>query len=87
MSSLFASLPQPIHSQSIEEEEEELTSVTISQSTSNLSLTTTTIPPYGSRNSWRPNTQADFKDGGSYPECPVAQFPLEMGRKNKVSLV
>lgn len=27
----------------------------------------------------------DFGDGGAYPECHIAQYPLEMGRKNKVS--
>lgn len=93
MSALFATLPQPIHTPQIEDvdEEEQSTTATknnnnnLSQSTSNLTLTTTSVPPYGSRKSWRPKTQQDFQDGGAYPECPVAQFPLEMGRKTKVS--
>lgn len=28
-------------------------------------------PKYGSRKGWRPKAQADFGDGGAYPEvCP-----------------
>lgn len=27
----------------------------------------------------------DFGDGGAFPEVPVAQYPLEMGRKKKMS--
>lgn len=42
------------------------------------------VPPYGQRRAWRPKTMDDYGDGGSYPECHVAQYPLEMGRKNKV---
>ncbi|CBQ72994.1 probable transcriptional coregulator Snw1 [Sporisorium reilianum SRZ2] len=38
------------------------------------------IPPYGQRAAWRPRTQADFGDGGAYPECHIAQYPLDMGR-------
>lgn len=43
------------------------------------------IPPYGSRSSWRPRAQEDFGDGGAYPECAVAQYPLDMGRKKVTS--
>ena len=38
-------------------------------------------PPYGQRSGWRPRSQEDFGDGGAFPEVPVAQYPLEMGRK------
>ncbi|CAG0895032.1 unnamed protein product [Cyprideis torosa] len=38
-------------------------------------------PPYGNRDGWRPRTQEDFGDGGAYPECHMAQFPLGMGKK------
>ncbi|KAH9909970.1 SKIP/SNW domain-containing protein [Xylariomycetidae sp. FL2044] len=38
-------------------------------------------PPYGQREKWRPRTQEDFGDGGAFPEVPVAQYPLEMGKK------
>jgi len=40
-------------------------------------------PPQGKRKGWVPRAQADFGDGGAYPEVHVAQFPLEMGRKGK----
>ncbi|KAG6009384.1 mRNA splicing protein [Claviceps maximensis] len=39
-------------------------------------------PPYGQRSGWRPRSQEDFGDGGSFPEIPVAQYPLDMGKKN-----
>lgn len=45
-----------------------------------VSTSSSSIPPYGQRSSWRPRTQADFGGGGAYPECHVAQYPLDMGR-------
>ena len=36
---------------------------------------------YGSRLGWRPRSVGDYGDGGAYPEIPVAQYPLDMGRK------
>eukprot|EP00736_Rhodelphis_marinus_P006422 Rmarinus@m.16189 len=42
-----------------------------------------TAPPYGKRVGWVPRCQADFGDGGAYPEVIVAQFPLDMGRPNQ----
>ncbi|PQE28540.1 putative SNW domain-containing 1 protein [Rutstroemia sp. NJR-2017a WRK4] len=42
-------------------------------------------PPYGSRKGWRPRGQEDFGDGGAFPEIPVAQYPLDMGRKSAAS--
>jgi SNW domain-containing protein 1 len=44
-----------------------------------------TIPPYGRRRGWKPKEQSDFGDGGAYPECHIAQYPLDMGRKKAVS--
>ncbi|SNX84332.1 probable transcriptional coregulator Snw1 [Melanopsichium pennsylvanicum] len=44
------------------------------------SCSSSNIPPYGQRASWRPRTQADFGSGGAYPECHIAQYPLDMGR-------
>ncbi|KOS18790.1 Pre-mRNA-processing protein 45 [Escovopsis weberi] len=38
-------------------------------------------PPYGQRSGWRPRAPEDFGDGGAFPEIPVAQYPLDMGRK------
>jgi SNW domain-containing protein 1 len=42
-------------------------------------------PPYGQRSGWRPGAAEDFGDGGSFPEVPVAQYPLNMGSKSKSS--
>ncbi|KAF4120572.1 SNW domain-containing protein 1 [Geosmithia morbida] len=40
-------------------------------------------PPYGQRSGWRPRGQEDFGDGGAFPEVPVAQYPLGMGKKGE----
>ena len=40
------------------------------------------IPPYGRRRNFVPRKAADFGDGGAYPEIPVAQYPLDMGRSS-----
>ncbi|CAG8812162.1 28208_t:CDS:10, partial [Gigaspora margarita] len=37
-------------------------------------------PPYGKRVGWKPKSLDDFGDGGAFPEIPIAQYPLEMGR-------
>lgn len=42
-------------------------------------------PPYGQRVGWRPRNPADYGDGGAFPEIPVAQYPLDMGRKSTSS--
>jgi SNW domain-containing protein 1 len=42
-------------------------------------------PPYGKRTGWRPRSAEDYGDGGAFPEIPVAQYPLDMGRKNASS--
>lgn len=39
------------------------------------------LPSYGQRKGWQPTSQEHFGDGGAYPECHIAQYPLEMGRK------
>ncbi|KAH8888723.1 hypothetical protein GQ53DRAFT_229563 [Thozetella sp. PMI_491] len=38
-------------------------------------------PPYGQRGGWRPRAPEDFGDGGAFPEIPLAQYPLNMGKK------
>lgn len=40
-------------------------------------------PPYGKRAGWRPRAPEDFGDGGAFPEIPVAQYPLDMGKADK----
>ncbi|KAL1302926.1 hypothetical protein AAFC00_003248 [Neodothiora populina] len=42
-------------------------------------------PAYGQRSGWRPRNPEDFGDGGAFPEVPVAQYPLDMGRKHASS--
>lgn len=42
-------------------------------------------PAYGQRSGWRPRNAEDFGDGGAFPEVPVAQYPLDMGRKQASS--
>lgn len=42
-------------------------------------------PAYGQRSGWRPRGPEDFGDGGAFPEIAVAQYPLDMGRKNTAS--
>lgn len=33
-------------------------------------------PPYGQRKGWIPRTDADYGDGGAFPEITVVQYPL-----------
>ena len=42
-------------------------------------------PPYGQRAGWRPRSAADFGDGGAFPEVPVAQYPLDMGKASSTA--
>ncbi|KAI5900494.1 uncharacterized protein SCHCODRAFT_02608068 [Schizophyllum commune H4-8] len=77
MASLAAALPQPINSGVESDHEEDFRQA----STSTTIITRAPIPPYGQRKGWRPTSQADFGDGGAYPECHVAQYPLDMGKK------
>ncbi len=48
-------------------------------------LKTNGPPSYGNRSGWRPRSAEDFGDGGAFPEVPVAQYPLDMGRKTTSS--
>ena len=42
-------------------------------------------PAYGQRAGWRPRSAEDYGDGGAFPEIPVAQYPLDMGRKSSAT--
>ncbi|KAI9880944.1 MAG: mRNA splicing protein [Pleopsidium flavum] len=42
-------------------------------------------PPYGKRLGWRPRSAEDYGDGGAFPEIPIAQYPLDMGRKSSTT--
>lgn len=49
-------------------------------------LSQRSVPPaYGLRTGWRPRSPDDYGDGGAFPEVPVAQYPLDMGRKSASS--
>ncbi|KAI1504118.1 SKIP/SNW domain-containing protein [Biscogniauxia marginata] len=53
---------------------------------SQIVLRRTGPPKYGQRASgWRPRSQEDFGDGGAFPEIPVAQYPLDMGKKGSAT--
>lgn len=58
---------------------------TSSSSSALVSTSSPSIPPYGQRAAWRPRTQADYANGGAYPECHVAQYPLDMGRNRSAA--
>jgi SNW domain-containing protein 1 len=73
-------LPRPVHTAVISDDEDD-----VPIQTSSAVVHTSRIPPYGQRKGWRPSPD-DFGDGGAFPECPVAQYPLGMGRK-KVGLL
>ncbi|CAK9785530.1 hypothetical protein CC85DRAFT_284505 [Cutaneotrichosporon oleaginosum] len=70
MAALASALPRPLYS-SVQEEEAPVLK----------KLPTVHIPPYLKRKGWKPTSEADYGGGGAYPECHVAQYPLDMGRK------
>ncbi|KAF9536784.1 mRNA splicing protein [Mortierella hygrophila] len=76
MSSLSGLLPAPVHQHPAQEYEQQ-------HQYSNIVAPTVRIPPYGQRTGWKPKKPEDFGDGGAYPECHTAQYPLDMGRKKK----
>ncbi|KNZ78443.1 Pre-mRNA-processing protein 45, partial [Termitomyces sp. J132] len=67
-------LPKPVHVSSVSDDEEEVHAPTVT-------ALRPTRPPYGQRKGWKPSIPEDFGDGGAFPECHVAQYPLDMGRK------
>lgn len=80
---LASMLPQPRHNiaPTIEHIDEQEVSSSSSSTSQQQTALTQLIPPYGSRVGWKPKTPQDFGNGGAYPECHIAQYPLEMGRK------
>ncbi|GAA5977382.1 hypothetical protein JCM10908_004959 [Rhodotorula pacifica] len=82
MAALFSSLPAPLHKPASDSTHDDSSRIQQSQqSTTALAVQLPQIPPYGQRKGWKPKSQQDFGDGGSYPECHCAQYPLELGRK------
>ncbi|KAI6005778.1 pre-mRNA-processing protein 45 [Pisolithus albus] len=72
----YSALPQPIHTSTVVDDEEFQQPIS-----SQAIVTRTPIPPYGRRKGWKPTSQEDFGDGGAYPECHIAQYPLNLGKK------
>ncbi|GAA5991236.1 hypothetical protein JCM11641_004029 [Rhodosporidiobolus odoratus] len=79
MAALFSALPAPLHS------DVSTPAPVAPATTQQLVVQGPAIPPYGQRKGWLPKNQADFGDGGAYPECHRAQYPLELGRKKTSS--
>ncbi|EMF12203.1 SKIP_SNW-domain-containing protein [Sphaerulina musiva SO2202] len=89
--SILGSLPKPKYSG----EDEELPTHTQQKGpkviaareleSSQLTVKRSGPPAYGQRAGWRPRGAEDFGDGGAFPEIPMAQYPLDMGRKNMPS--
>ncbi|WWC68495.1 pre-mRNA-processing protein 45 [Kwoniella pini CBS 10737] len=79
MAALARALPTPLHNP-MPEYEDVIQSTPASSSTNTVSVGPQ-IPKYGNRKGWKPKTSIDFNGGGAYPECHVAQYPLDMGRK------
>ncbi|KAG8867375.1 mRNA splicing protein [Serendipita sp. 405] len=75
MAALSAILPRPVHTPLVVDDEEDM-----EMQTSTVVAQTSRVPPYGQRKGWRPGPD-DFGDGGAFPECHVAQYPLGMGKK------
>ncbi|KAH8827293.1 pre-mRNA-processing protein 45 [Flagelloscypha sp. PMI_526] len=82
MAALAALLPTPIHSGPTETEQHHPKSFA---GPSSAVITKQAVPPYGQRAGWKPTRPEDFADGGAYPECHVAQYPLDLGRKKTAS--
>ncbi|QRV85876.1 pre-mRNA-processing protein 45 [Ceratobasidium sp. AG-Ba] len=72
MAALASLLPQPVNAPISDDEEEKTPVLAVAPQV--------VIPAYGQRTGWRPTKQADFGDGGAYPECHIAQYPLDMGK-------
>uniref|UniRef100_UPI00358E1F62 SNW domain-containing protein 1 n=1 Tax=Myxine glutinosa TaxID=7769 RepID=UPI00358E1F62 len=82
MSALARLLPAPTQVSKDQAESEERARA---QRHASLVATRTEPPAYGYRQGWTPRAVEDFADGGAFPEIHVAQFPLDVGRKQKAS--
>ncbi|EMD38218.1 hypothetical protein CERSUDRAFT_104828 [Gelatoporia subvermispora B] len=86
---LASLLPKPVNTSSVFDDEEEQQLAQTVQAVQEVAeqsvIIRTVVPPYGQRKGWKPSSMEDFGDGGAYPECPVAQYPLDMGKKKASS--
>ncbi|XP_060002198.1 SNW domain-containing protein 1-like [Lagenorhynchus albirostris] len=81
---LTSFLPAPTHLSQDQLEAEEKARSQRSRQTSLVS-SRREPPPYGYRKGWIPRLLEDLGGGGAFPESHVAQYPLDMGRKRKMS--
>ncbi|KAH9945852.1 pre-mRNA-processing protein 45 [Epithele typhae] len=83
MAALTSLLPTPVNAPVVSDDEEEFVSEIQPQQAgpSVAVVIRQAVPPYGQRRGWKPTSLEDFGDGGAYPECHVAQYPLNMGKK------
>ncbi|KAI0076472.1 pre-mRNA-processing protein 45 [Panus rudis PR-1116 ss-1] len=84
MAALASLLPKPMNAPSVSDDEDEVVQIAPTVQSAipvKAVVIRQAVPPYGQRRGWKPTSQEDFGDGGSYPECHVAQYPLQMGKK------
>ncbi|EIW84869.1 hypothetical protein CONPUDRAFT_162190 [Coniophora puteana RWD-64-598 SS2] len=81
MAALAAVLPAPTYAPTVSDDEDDVRQEGPSTSKDQSLIPHNATPPYGQRKGWKPSRPEDFGDGGSYPECHVAQYPLQMGKK------
>ncbi|THH28501.1 hypothetical protein EUX98_g5683 [Antrodiella citrinella] len=86
MAALASLLPTPVYAPAVSDDDDTYTSLPQAAPSSSQSvIVRNVVPPYGQRKGWRPSSQEDYGDGGSFPECHIAQYPLEMGKKKASS--
>lgn len=78
--SLLASLPAPRHQHAAPSPQQ---AVQPSTTTALAVVGGREAPPYPRRKGFVPRRQEDFNDGGAYPELPLLQYPLDMGRSDE----
>ncbi|TFK92325.1 pre-mRNA-processing protein 45 [Polyporus arcularius HHB13444] len=83
MAALASLLPSPINAPVVsDDDDDEVLPAQVQQAgPSQAVVIRQVVPPYGQRRGWKPTSLEDFGDGGAYPECHVAQYPLNLGKK------
>ncbi|GBM08550.1 SNW domain-containing protein 1 [Araneus ventricosus] len=81
MSSLKTFLPPP--AQTFNDRDKQQGWKKTVESSSRQLVVSSQAPPYGARKGWVPRSAEDFGDGGAFPEIPVAQYPLGLGKKKE----
>ncbi|KIP12316.1 hypothetical protein PHLGIDRAFT_124211 [Phlebiopsis gigantea 11061_1 CR5-6] len=87
MTALASVLPKPLYAPSVSDDEDVVVQP-VAQSSAQAAQSVVLrniIPPYGQRVGWKPISLEDYGDGGAYPECHIAQYPLDMGKKKASS--